>query len=195
MGVQIYFLSGRARRQVRIGSGVHRVGLLTRGWKVTETGMRGDRIAEVAARGDAQQARRTATPRAVLVEGAVGAGAGGRTEALRMLGWETGRLMTQDLNWDHMPQLGWAVFSPDGPPVLHEEADGSLVPVSDARAHDLGILGPDGRLAEQRLPTIAECLSVSEITAGHYCADCILDNGRHAEILGESESGDLGISQ
>jgi len=108
-----------------------------------------------------------------------------------MLGWETGRLMTQDLNWDHMPQLGWAVFSPDGPPVLHEEADGSLVPVSDARAHDLGILGPDGRLAEQRLPTIAECLSVSEITAGHYCADCILDNGRHAEILGESESGDL----
>jgi hypothetical protein len=108
-----------------------------------------------------------------------------------VLGWPAGKLKTQDYNWDHLSELGWAVEEPDGPPVLHERVGKTLTPISEARAAELGILGSDGKLAEQHVPVIAQCLSVESLGEIYYAADCVFQDGRTAQVLGESESGAL----
>lgn len=110
----------------------------------------------------------------------------------RVLAWDVGRLVTQDLDWDHLPTLGWAVDGRDGRAVLHEERAGRLIAVDVVRGRELGILKPGSdRLVEHRSPTIAECRSVRRLSASHFEADCRLEDGREVVVLGESESGEL----
>ena len=116
---------------------------------------------------------------------------GGRTvEACRVLGWDAGRLVVQDLDWDHLPTVGWIVVGEHVEAVLHEEGDGQLVAVDDQRARELGIVDAGGDLVEHRLPTIVECRSVRRLSGSFYEADCRLADGRGV-VAGESESGQL----
>ena len=75
--------------------------------------------------------------------------------------------------------------------VLHERNGDMLTQMSEARAVEKGILDPDGTLAEQHVPVIAECRTVASLGETHYTADCVFQDGRTAQVLGESESGTL----
>jgi hypothetical protein len=191
MGVDIYSLQSGVSRQIRIGGTTHSVGVTGRLWKVTETGDRQSRIDNVEALEDAQAARTAETPSVVLVDALYEFGDHREIHAYRLLGWDSGRVRTQDLDWDHLPTVGWAVDTNDGPLAVHEEVDGRLEPMSEDRAREMGILGHDGRLAEHALPVIAECRSVRGMGGGYYDAECLLGDGRSAHVLGESESGEL----
>lgn len=191
MGVDIYWLQPGTEREIRIGGGVHTAGVIRRLWKMTETGLLPSRIEAVETLKDAQHARKLLTPRAVVVDNPTLFGGQDELEAYQVLGWDAGRVKTQDLDWDHLPTLGWAIDSGCGPLVLHEEVSGRLVPMIEARALELGILRPDGQLAEHHLPTIIECRSIRDMGEGYYDADCTLDSGQAAHVLGESEGGEL----
>jgi hypothetical protein len=190
MGVDIYGLED-AIGEIRVGERVHEVGVISRLWKVTETDLCDSRADTLDALEDAQRERRHETPRAVIVDNQFEFGEQGGIRASLVLGWPAGTLKTQDYDWDHLPQLGWAVETSDGPPVLHEQAGEALLPMSEARAIELGVLDPNGALAEQYIPQIAACRSVATLGDTYYAAECTLRDGRQAQILGESESGAL----
>lgn len=192
MGVQIYSLRAGSGKKLRIGSSVHSIGTLARLWKMTETDIQPDRIEYVEGLADAQAAgRKRQTLNVVVVEDTYHLGPNGDIAGSPVLGWDKGRAKTQDYDWDHLPKLGWAILGDDGVPVLHENVEGALVPMTDDRAIEKGIVGRDGRLAEQRLPTIIECFSVEKMGTTFYLADCRFSDGRRIEVLGESESGDM----
>ena len=141
---------------------------------------------------DEQATRALLTLRLVMVDSATGFEMDGQTvEACRVLGWDAGRLVVQDLDWDHLPTVGWAVAGRDGEAILHEERDGELVFVDGQRARGLGIVEANGNLTEHRLPTIVECRSVRRLSGSFFEADCSLDDGREVVVTGESESGEL----
>jgi hypothetical protein len=191
MGVDIYSLQPGVRRHVLIGGATYEVGFIGRLWKVTETGLRPDRIDTVEALEDVQAARTAVTPPVMMVDGHYSFGEQREILAFMLLGWDSGRVRTQDYDWDHLPTLGWAVDTPEGGLVVHEEIEGQLLPMSRERATKLGILTPDGQLAEHRLPVIAECLSIESLGATFYAAECRLEDGRTVSVSGESESGEL----
>jgi hypothetical protein len=190
MGVDIYGLMD-AERTIRIGGSSHRVGVIGRLWKVTETSLLDSRIETVDALEDAQRTRQIPTPRVVVVDGHAEFGERGDIRASLVLGWPAGKLKTQDYDWDHLPELGWAVETSGGPPVLYERDGDRLTRMSEARAVEKGILDPDGTLAEQHVPVIAECRTVASLGETHYTADCVFQDGRTARVLGETESGTL----
>ena len=192
MGVDLYALERDFERPLRVGTSVHQVGVARRLWKLTSTGMRENRGTTLEDLADEQATRAVRTPHLVLIESATEFDIDGRTvEAFRVLGWDAGRLLVQDLDWDHLPTIGWAVVGENGEAVLHEERQGQLVALDDQRARDLGILWRSGDLAEHRLPTIIECRSVRRLSGPFYEADCRLADGRGVVVAGESETGEL----
>jgi hypothetical protein len=191
MGIDIYHLDPDARRQVAIGHTVFEVGLITRLWKVTETSLLDSRLDTIENLEDVQASRQAITPPVVLVDGHYSFGEHREISAFRLLGWDDGRVKTQDYGWDHLPTVGWAVTGADGMLVVHEEVDGNLLPMLEDRAQALGILTLGGGLAEHRLPIIAECLSVDRVYQSTFAAECRFADGREGRVLGESESGDL----
>ena len=192
MGVDLCALERDFRRPLRVGTSVHQVGVARRLWKLSATGLREERGAALEDLADEQATRTVPTPRLVLVESATEFEIDGRTvEACRVLGWNAGRLVVQDLDWDHLPTVGWAVVGEHVEAVLHEKREGQLVAVDDQRARELGIVEAGGDLVEHRLPTIVECRSVRRLTDSFYEAECRLADGRGVVVAGESESGEL----
>lgn len=190
MGIDLYGLERDIRRPLRIGSSVHEVGVVRRLLKATATDLREERGPTLESLADEQATRAVPTPRLVLVESATEFAMDGRTvEACRVLGWDAGRLVVQDLDWDHLPTVGWAVAGREGEAVLHEERDGELIVVDGQRARDLGIVEANGSLAEHRFPTIVECRSVRRLSGSFFEAECRVEDGRETVVAGESESG------
>jgi hypothetical protein len=187
MGIDIYHLVPGARRQILIDGAAHDVGTISRLWKVTETDLMPGREETLDALADMEAVGNVATPPVVMVDGVCEFG---EILAYRLLAWDAGRLKTQDYDWDHLPTVAWAAETRDGL-VVHEHVGGHLVAMSGERAKELGIVGPDGRLAQHRLPVIKECRSVERMVGGSYAARCVFQDGREAEVFGESESGDL----
>lgn len=193
MGVEIYRLDRETRRTLRIVDTRHEVGLVRRLWKATATDLGSRRGETLEALADEQATRAVETPRAVIVDAPTDFELDGRfVLGRRVLGWHAGRLVTQDLDWDHQRSFGWAVDEPDGEATLQEERDGHLVAVDVARGHELGILEPNTNgLAEHHPSTIAECRFVRRLSTSHYEAGCRLADDREVVVLGESESGEL----
>ena len=155
--------------------------------------MREDRGELLDVLADEQAAGAVATPRLVLVDATTEFEVDGCVVGLRRaLGWDKGRLLTQDLDWDHLPTMGWTLDDQDGDAVLHESRESQLVPFDRARAREVGILeaGSDGLVAF-RTPTIAACTAVLRLSDACFEANCELADGRRVVVLGESESGDL----
>jgi hypothetical protein len=176
VGIVNYRLGRPARHRLRIGDVDCTVGVLSR--------LRGPSGAE------AMEQTLRYTPPAVIVEDPMTFG-DSRVRAFRVLGWDRGREVTQDLDWDHLPCLGYAVPDQGGGFTLHELVDQVLVPVSQVRAGELGILTSRGQVARTELPVIAQCDDVKRMAMDYYKAICRFQDGRTGIVLGKSEHGTM----
>jgi hypothetical protein len=191
MGVQIYLLDRREVTLVVDGL-VQEIGTLRRSWKVTE--IDSERAIEIAAA--KARLRSHAAPVAVMVadvtELPLAAGPSKPVAAHLVLGWDADRSSVTDFGWDYLPVLGYAVqTSASVGYTLHEERAEGLVPITRARAVELGISDQAGQFLRQGQPSITECRSTRPYIAGYAQADCILSNGRSAEILTSVETAIL----
>lgn len=191
MGVVVHRLKMGTTCQIRIGRSTHVIGVIGRLWKLTDTGLRERRADQMDRMYEAERRRRLPTPKAVMVEGPSQLGPGLSLRAHLVLGWDEGRLKTQDYDWDHLPTLGYAKPGPDGDLVLHELVGDHLAPMTEARAKQLDILDKHGELVRRGQPTIVDCRSVESMGGTYYSADCEFSDGRSGTVVGESESGDL----
>jgi hypothetical protein len=173
------------------GIGVE-IATLRRFWKVTE--IDNERAAEI----DAARASLSgkSAPVAVMVADVTElplASAPGMAAAVHLvLGWDEDRVSVTDFLWDYLPVLGYAVKTIDTTCyALHEERDGLLYPVSESRAMALGILEAGGRLVRHGQPSITECRAVKPYINLYAEADCLLSDGRTAEILTSIGAGNL----
>ena len=191
MGVQLYILDHRQTSLV-IGGTHHLIGTLRRSWKLTE--IDADRAAEISA--GEESLKGNASPAAAMVAEVVELpilGTPGQPIAAHVvIGWDANRYSVTDMAWDFLPVLGFAVRSPGTDDfVLQEEREGGFVPMTEARAMELTILDPAGRLARHGQPPIAKCLAVKLLIESHAIATCELVDGRSAELVTELTSGDL----
>ena len=181
MGVQLYLLD-RRKVTLLVDGLAQEIGTLRRSWKVTE--IDNERAVEI----DAANAglRDHAAPVAVMIaevtELPLAAEPNQKVAAHLVLSWDADRFSVTDFGWDYLPVLGYAVQNSAGY-VLHEERAGGLLPVSRVRAIELGIHDQAGQFLRLGQPSIAECNSVRPYIAGYAQADCVLSNGRVAEIL------------
>ncbi|HTR67861.1 MAG TPA: hypothetical protein VMH85_18915 [Terriglobales bacterium] len=182
MGVQIYLLDRRTVTLI-VGDLAQEIGALRRSWKVTE--MDDERAKEMEAA--KSQLQDKAAPLAAMVADVteLPLAADGRLVAAHpVLGWDADRFSVTDLGWDYLPVLGYAVHSSTAAGyVLHEEGEGGLSPITRSRALELEIQDQAGQLRRLGQPLIAECLSVRPYIAGYMQANCVLSDGRTAEIL------------
>ena len=191
MGIQLYILDRRQTPLVVAGTH-HLVGTLRRSWKLTEVDT--ERAAEIStAEG---QLKGTDLPAAAMVAEIVELPLAGVPEhsvaAHVVIGWEVNRYSVTDMAWDFLPVLGFAVRAPGTDDfVLHEEREGGLVPMTEARAMELHILDEVGRLRRHGQPPIAKCLAVKPLIKSYAIANCELADGRSAELVTELTSGDL----
>ena len=189
MGVQIYLLD-RRRVTLLVDDLVQEIGTLRRSWKVTE--IDSDRAIEIDAAKAGLQGK--AAPVAVMVadvtELPLAAEPSIPVAAHLVLGWDADRSSVTDFEWDYLPVLGYAVqTSSSAGYILHEERAGGLFLVTRARAVELGIRDQAGHFLRLGQPSIAECNSVRPYIAGYTQANCVLINGRDAEILTSTPSG------
>ncbi len=191
MGVQTYLIDRRMVTLFVDGIGVE-IATLRRFWKVTE--IDNERAAEI----DAARASLSgkSAPVAVMVADVTElplASAPGMAAAVHLvLGWDEDRVSVTDFLWDYLPVLGYAVKTIDTTCyALHEERDGLLYPVSESRAMALGILEAGGRLVRHGQPSITECRAVKPYINLYAEADCLLSDGRTAEILTSIGAGNL----
>jgi hypothetical protein len=183
MGVQIYLLEPKTVTLLVDGL-PQEIGTLRRFWKVTEVDE--ERSKEI----DAAKLRLEgkAAPIAVMVadgtEMSLAANPSNQVNAHIVLGWDADRSLVTDAGWDWLPVLGYAVMTGDAAKYqLHEESGTGLVPVSRARAIELGIHDTTGRFVRLGQPLITECRSVEPYIASYVQADCRLANGKTAEML------------
>lgn len=183
MGIQVYLLD-RRKVTLLVDGLVQEIGTLRRSWKVTE--IDSERAMEI----DAAKARLQgkAAPIAVMVadvtELPLAAAPSTPVAAHLVLGWDADRSSVTDLGWDYLPILGYAVrTSTSAGYILHEERAGGLFPITRARAVELGIHDQAGQFLRLGQPPIAECRSTRPYIEGYAQADCVLSDGRAAEIL------------
>ena len=191
MGVQIYLLD-RRKMTLFIGNFAQEIGTLRRSWKVTE--IDNERAMEIDAAKASLQGK--VAPVAVMVADVtdlpLAAAPNHCIAAHLVLGWDADRSSVTDFGWDYLPILGYAVKTDTAVGyVLHEETGSGLLPVTRARAVELGMCDQVGRFRRQGQPSIAQCRSVRPYIAGYAQADCILSDGRGAEILTSIESEHL----
>jgi hypothetical protein len=189
MGVQTYLLDRRKVTLLVAGQPVE-IGTLRRFWKVTE--IESKRAAEIEA---AQVSLRGHdAPVAVMIadvtEFPMAAEPSKPVAAHLVLGWDADRSSVTDFGWDYLPILGYAVqTSASAEYILHEERAGGLFPITRARAIELGIHNQAGQFLRLGQPSITECKSVRPYIASYVQADCVLSNGRNAEILTHTHPG------
>lgn len=188
MGVQIYLLEPKTVTLL-VGGLPQEVGTLRRFWKVTEVDeKRSKEIDAVKSR-----LRGKATPMAVMVadvtELPLAADPSQQVAAHMVLGWDADRFSVTDFGWDYLPVLGYAVRTKASAEyVLHEEGAGGLSPIVRNRAIELGIHNRAGQFVRQGQPSIVNCLSVRPYISAYVQADCVLNDGRNAEILTSVEA-------
>jgi hypothetical protein len=191
MGVQTYLLD-RRRAILTVDAYEHEVGILRRFWKITEideTRAAELREAEAGVRG-------TPPPPAVMLADSVEmpliASRANYVKAHLVLGWDADRASVTDYEWEYLPPLGYAVRNPEADAyVLHENDNGILRPVMANRAVELGLLSQCGDLIRRGQPLVAECRSVRPFINAYVQADCVLTDGRTAEIVTFVEPGNL----
>lgn len=191
MGVQIYLLD-RRRVTLFVDGTAEQIGTARSFWKVTEIDKK--RAAEI----DAVKAslHGKAAPVAVMIaevsELPLAAAPSRDIAAHLVLGWDEDRTSVTDFNWNYLPIIGYAVKTTDSTGyALHEERGGLLHPMSKSRAEELYVLDAAGRLVRHGQPSITECTAVRPFIAGYAQADCVLSNGRAAEILTAIETTKL----
>lgn len=194
MGVQLYLLDRRPTTLV-VGGSFHEIGTLRRFWKATE--LDDDRTAEIdAAR---SRIRQKPAPVAVMlndvIETALEIEPARTVPAHLVLGWDADRVSVADLDWEHLPILGYAVRDiGTGRYVLHEAGegkDGLLRAVTRDCALDRGLLTVDGQLARHGQPRITACHGVTPFIETYAEADCLLADGTSARILTSVTPGHL----
>ncbi len=183
MGVQIYLLDRRTVTLFVDGM-TQEIGTLRRSWKLTE--IDNEREAEIAAAKTSFRSK--AAPVAVMVADVtelwLAAEPSQPIAAHQVLGWDADRSSVTDLGWDYLPVLGYAVRTGAlAGYVLHEEKIGGLSPVTHDRAIELGIYDPAGQFLRQGQPSIVKCVSVRPYISAYVQANCVLNDGRNAEIL------------
>ena len=191
MGVQIYLLD-RRKVTLLVGDQPVDAGTLRRSWKVTE--FDGERLAEIeTAKADLQgQVAPMAAIIADVTELALDANFREAIAGHLVLGWDADRSSVTDFSWDYLPVLGYAVqIGTSGKYVLHEERAGRLSPITAARAVELGIHDHGGHFLRRGQPAITECRAVRPYIVGYAQADCVLSDGRNADILTSVESESL----
>jgi hypothetical protein len=191
VGVNIFILD-RRRAKLAVAGIVHDIGSLRRFWKITE--LDGERSDELSAAEAAVAAM--PSPKAAMLadvdELPLGSESGLQVRAHLVIGWDEGRTSVTDMGWDYLPILGFAVRDPDSKVfVLHEERNRALHRLDRERAIELGLIGPDGKLAKRGQPTISECRSVRPFMAGYAEAECSFDDGRQKKLLISLTDGTL----
>lgn len=189
MGVQIYLLD-RRKVTLLVDGLAQEIGTLRRSWKVTE--IDNERAVEIdaAKAGLRDHAAPIAVMTAEVTELPLAAEPNKTVAAHLVLSWDAGRFSVTDFGWDYLPVLGYAVQNSAGY-VLHEERAGGLLPVSRACAIELGIHDQAGQFLRLGQLSIVECNSVRPYITGYAQADCVLSNGRVAEILTSVETAIL----
>jgi hypothetical protein len=191
MGVQIYLLDRRTVTLLIDGE-AERIGTLRLLCKVSE--IDSERAAEVDAAERGLRSRQVpfAAMIAEVAELPLASEPSCGIAVHLVLSWDEDRAAVTDLTWDYLPLLGYAVRKMDSSGyVLHEERGGLLYPMSKSRAIQLGVLNETGRLVRRGQPSIVECKSVKPFLAEYAEADCILSDGRAAEILTVVKAGIL----
>lgn len=192
MGVQIYLLDRRNVTLVVDHQSIQ-IGTVRRSWKVTE--IDDERAKEINA-AKASLAGREA-PLAVMIADVVGhlplaSEPGQSVEAHMVIGWDADRSSVTDFGWDYLPVLGYAIRNPNSAAyTLHEEKMGVLYRLTFNRAVELGVLDQAGSFVRRGQPSIIECRSVQTYISAYAQADCVLSDGRAAEILTAVEPGNL----
>jgi hypothetical protein len=183
MGVQVYLLEPRMVTLLIDGL-AQEIGTLRRSWKVTE--IDSERATEIdAAKASLQgQAAPVAAMLADVIDMPTAAKSSHRVAAHLVLGWDADRSSVTDFGWDFLPVLGYAVRC-DGSAgyLLHEEMEGGLSPITRARAIELGIHNTAAQFVRRGQPSIVKCLFVRRYISAYVQADCVLSDGRAAEIL------------
>ncbi len=184
MGVQIYLLDQR-RVTAIIGGHTLSLGTLRRFFKITE--MTEDRNAEFQAAVQAIE-NRPAPPAVMLADSEEMPLADLHHSAVAaahlVLGWDSDRSSATDMEWDYLPILGYAVRLPNSEDyVLHDDQNGVLYPMSEGRAVELNILSQAGTFIRRGQPKITNCMSVRPFIFNMVAADCILADGRKAEVI------------
>ena len=173
MGVELYILDRRTVR-LDVGGSLHDVGVLRHAGKLTEQ-LGAPSVADAPSPVAALVARpiempvpdRTASPAAAHL----------------VLAWESGRRSVTDIDWDFLPVLGYAVRdAARGTYVLHHLTDGALLPLSAARAVQVGLVRGN-RLMRGKQPRIVECIGARLIVADCAEAEVVLDNGNRATLM------------
>lgn len=183
MGVQIYLLDHRTAI-LNIGGYRHTIGILRRSWKVTEVDE--GRAAEI----DLAQRRLRSqeSPKAVLIADVTEMPLAGEPEHIvsshLVLGWDADRFEVTDFGWDYLPVLGYAVRDPEADEYsLYDVFKNKLSKSTTETAQENGLLGQTGEMARLGQPTITKCKSINPFMTNYVKADCILSDGRNAEIL------------
>jgi hypothetical protein len=183
VGVQIYILDRRTA-SLTVGDHSIQIGIVRRFWKVTE--MNGERLAEL----EAAKAISICSegPVAVMVADVVefsdATDPSAEMTAHIVLGWDTDRYSVTDSYWDYLPILGYAVRRSDAMDFeLHEEIDGILRPMSKDRAREMGLVDRSGGMIRRGQPEISMCRSVRPFIPSYVQAECVLSDGRVAELL------------
>ena len=109
-----------------------------------------------------------------------------------VLGWDSDRFSVSDFAWDYLPILGYAVRNASSTGYeLHEVHDGTLYPLAKSRAIEQSILNEAGELIRRGQPSITGCRAVRPFISTYAQADCVLSDGRAAEVLTRIEPGNL----
>jgi hypothetical protein len=113
-------------------------------------------------------------------------------QAHLVLGWDADRASIADIDIEFMPTLGYAVRAlGENGYVLFESQASLLYPMSNDRAIELGILSETGTLIRRGQLKIVECQSVRPFIPGYAMADCVLANGRRAEVMTRLDADEL----
>jgi len=184
MGVNIYSLRIGETVDVLIHDRFFRLGLLSLKGKLTDFDLDIQRQTELEALIGMSGKSSLDSPEAVLLAAPLDFANG---KGHPVLGWDRGRILTNDQDWSFLPFLGYAVRQkPDGW-VMHSELDGDLKPMTGQQAVEKGLLTPEGRLALHVQPRVIECRGVRQVAPSFYAADCILTNGERHEIFLKSD--------
>lgn len=183
MGVQIYLLDHRTAI-LNIGGYRHTIGILRRSWKVTEVDDGRATEIEFAQR----RLRSHDNPKAVLIADVTEMPLAGEAEYIvsshLVLGWDTDRFEVTDFEWDYLPVLGYAVREPQADEyILYDVFENKLSKSTAEIAKENGLLTQTGEIARFGQPTITQCKSITPFMTNYVKADCILSDGRNAEIL------------